>query len=95
MSPLTSTMPGQDAKAKEEAMTPTLTPPTAVWSAAGERCDRCSAGAKLRVVLAGGGDLLFCGHHANKYAKHLVNIAVDFSTDPEFTWAGADLMSEN
>jgi hypothetical protein len=82
-------------EAKEEAMTPTLTPPTAVWSATGERCDRCSAGAKLRVVLAGGGDLLFCGHHANKYAKQLVEIAVDFSADPEFDWAGAELMSEN
>jgi hypothetical protein len=82
-------------QAKEEAMTPTLTPPTEVWSAAGERCDRCSASAKLRVVLAGGGDLLFCGHHANKYARQLVNIAVDFSADPEFTWTGADLMSEN
>ncbi len=76
-------------------MTPTLTPPTAVWSATGERCDRCSAGAKLRVVVAGGGDLLFCGHHANKYAEHLVKIAVDYSTDPEFTWTGAELMSSD
>ncbi|HEX6074291.1 MAG TPA: hypothetical protein VFZ32_03385 [Micromonosporaceae bacterium] len=76
-------------------MTPTMTPPTAVWSAASERCDRCSAGAKLRVVLAGGGDLLFCGHHANKYVEQLVEIAVDFSADPEFDWAGAELMSEN
>jgi hypothetical protein len=82
-------------QAKEEAMTPTLTPPTAVWSAAGERCDRCSAGAKLRVVLAEGGELLFCGHHANKYARQLVNITTEFSTDPDFTWAGADLRSEN
>ncbi|WP_018352877.1 DUF7455 domain-containing protein [Longispora albida] len=74
-------------------MTPTLTPPTesAAPPAASERCDRCSAAAKLRVVLAGGGDLLFCGHHANKYAEDLVKIAVDFAAEPEFTWRGAVL----
>ncbi|MGH3662878.1 MAG: DUF7455 domain-containing protein [Micromonosporaceae bacterium] len=76
-------------------MTPTLTPPTEVWSAAGERCDRCSAAAKLRIVVAGGGDLLFCGHHANKYAEQLVKIAADVSVDPEFTWVGTEMMSEN
>ena len=83
--------------AEEEAVTPTLTPPpeAAALPAANERCDRCTAAGKLRIVLAGGGELVFCGHHANKYARQLVNIAVDFSTDPEFTWAGADLMSEN
>ncbi|MGA8112608.1 MAG: hypothetical protein WCA46_02985 [Actinocatenispora sp.] len=78
-------------------MTPTLTPPseTAVPPAAGERCDRCTAAAKLRILVAGGGDLVFCGHHANKYAEDLVKIAVDVSVDPEFAWRGTQLMTEN
>jgi len=78
-------------------MTPTLTPPseTAVPPAAGEQCDRCGAAAKLRVSIARGGDLVFCGHHANKYAEDLVKIAIDVSVDPEFTWRGSELMAKN
>jgi hypothetical protein len=58
-------------------MTPTLTPPpdTAAPSA-GERCDRCGAAAKVRAVLPGGGDLVFCGHHGKKYAAHLEKVAL-------------------
>lgn len=76
-------------------MTPTLTPPpeTVARTAADERCDRCNAAAKLRVTLAGGGELVFCGHHANKYAEDLVKITVQFVTDPDFTWRGAGLMA--
>jgi hypothetical protein len=83
---------GDDQRRK--AMTPTLTPPpeTVAAQAADERCDRCSAAGKLRVMLAGGGELVFCGHHANKYAEDLVKIAVQFEADPEFTWRGAELM---
>ncbi|MFI5907407.1 hypothetical protein [Dactylosporangium sp. NPDC051541] len=74
-------------------MTPTLTPPpeTAAPPAAEERCDRCNAAGKLRVRLAEGGDLIFCGHHANKYADHLVKIAVEYSVAPDFTWRGTEL----
>ena len=76
-------------------MTPTLMPPpdTAAPPSAGERCDRCGAAAKLRVVLAGGGDLMFCGHHANKYAEKLVKIAVQVAVSPEFCWRGTELMA--
>jgi len=76
-------------------MTPTLIPPAETQSspATGERCDRCNAAAKLRVVLAGGGDLVFCGHHANKYAEHLVKIAVQVAVDPGFTWRGSSMMA--
>jgi len=48
----------------------------------------------LRVVLAGGGELLFCGHHANKYAEKLVKIAVEVVADPEFTWRSAELRTD-
>jgi len=84
---------GDDRRRK--AMTPTLTPPPekVAAPAADERCDRCNAAGKLRVTLAGGGELVFCGHHANKYAEELVKIAVRFAADPEFTWRGADLMA--
>lgn len=40
-----------------------------------DRCDRCGAAAKLRAVLATGGELLFCGHHARKYSARLVEVA--------------------
>ncbi|MDQ1650968.1 MAG: hypothetical protein QOI35_168 [Cryptosporangiaceae bacterium] len=61
-------------------MTPTLTPPPEVSAPpAGERCDRCGAAAKVRAVMPGGGDLVFCGHHANKYAAKLEKLAVTFA----------------
>jgi hypothetical protein len=61
--------------------------------AADERCDRCTAAAKLRVRLAEGGELVFCGHHANKYAEQLVKIAVSVAVAPEFDWRGTELMT--
>ncbi|MBM0238988.1 hypothetical protein JNW88_20970 [Micromonospora sp. ATA32] len=72
-----------------------LTPPpeTVAPPAADERCDRCNAAGKLRITLAGGSELVFCGHHANKYAEDLVKITVKYATDPEFSWRGADLMA--
>jgi hypothetical protein len=78
-------------------MTPTLTPPAGslAWPAVEERCDRCNAAAKLRLTLAGGGELVFCGHHANRYAEELVKIAVQYAVEPDFIWRGADMMSNN
>jgi len=73
-------------------MTPTLTPPELVAPAADERCDRCSAAGKLRVRLAERGELVFCGHHANKYAEQLVGIAAAVAADPEFVWRGSELL---
>lgn len=77
-------------------MTPTLTPPppeTVAPPAANERCDRCTAAAKLRITTAGGGELVFCGHHANRYAEDLMKIAIQVGVDPDFTWRGSELMS--
>ena len=75
-------------------MTPTLTtPPETAVPAADERCDRCNAAGKLRIRLAEGGELVFCGHHANKYAEELVKIAVTVAVDPEFSWRGSDLIA--
>ena len=36
-----------------------------------DRCDRCQAQAYVRVVLSGGSDLLFCGHHWSRHEDAL------------------------
>lgn len=78
-------------------MTPTLTPPpeTVAVPGADERCDRCNAAGKLRVMIAGGGELVFCGHHANKYAEKLVKIAVQVAAAPDFVWRGHELLASD
>ena len=43
-----------------------------------DRCDRCGAQAYLRVVLATGGELLFCAHHGRKYEEKLRAIATSW-----------------
>lgn len=65
-------------------MTPTLIQDTILSAAtltAADRCDRCGARASTRVVLAGGNDLVFCGHHARRYDAALRAIAVEVVTD--------------
>lgn len=57
-----------------------------------DRCDGCSAAAKLRITMTGGGELSFCGHHGNRYAEDLVKLTAQYTTDPEFTWRGADML---
>ena len=66
-------------------MTPTLTTtPAADDLVVPFHCDRCGALAKVRVVLANGSDLVFCGHHAREYETKLRDIAVDIiDTDGE------------
>lgn len=38
---------------------------------AADRCDRCGAQAQVRVLLASGGELLFCAHHARTHQDRL------------------------
>ena len=45
-------------------MTTTLSTPAL---SATDRCDRCQAQAYVRVLLPGGSDLLFCGHHWSRH----------------------------
>jgi hypothetical protein len=56
-------------------MTPTLSPTTPLTAL--DRCDRCGAQAYVRVVLAAGGDLLFCGHHFREHEARLRPLAED------------------
>jgi hypothetical protein len=44
---------------------------------AADRCDRCGARAYIRVVLNGGGELLFCAHHGHAHAEALEAAAAD------------------
>lgn len=55
-------------------MTTTLTAPPL---SATDRCDRCNAQAYVRVVLPGGTDLLFCGHHWGRHETVLRPQAVE------------------
>jgi hypothetical protein len=57
-----------------EAMTSTLTRPELTAS---DRCDRCSAAARVRAVLPSGGELLFCNHHAREHSSKLKELAAD------------------
>ena len=59
---------------KEATVTTAVAPSTASLSAA-DRCDRCGAQAYLRVELVGGGELLFCAHHAREHGDKLRQIA--------------------
>jgi hypothetical protein len=68
----------RDRQPEGNAVTPTLTPTTSpAPPAAGDRCDRCNAQAKIRVVLPGGGDLVFCGHHAHEYETTIRKVAAE------------------
>jgi ribosomal protein S14 len=58
------------------ASTTTLSPDTSTPLTAQDRCDRCGAQAYVRAVLPGGGDLLFCRHHARAHADRLREVAV-------------------
>ena len=55
-------------------MTTTMTAPALSTT---DRCDRCAAQAYVRVVLPGGVDLLFCGHHWSRHEPVLRAQAVE------------------
>jgi len=49
---------------------------------AADRCDRCSAAAKVRASLPSGGELLFCRHHFTEHETRLAQLgaSIDEST---------------
>ena len=69
-------------------MTTLLTPEISEVGEMTERCDRCGAAAKLEVKLASGGELTFCGHHANRNHEDIVRIAERIVLEEGFDWAG-------
>jgi hypothetical protein len=69
-------------------MTSMLSPEITTVGSLTERCDRCGAAAKVEVVLATGGELAFCGHHANAHAAEITPIAVEIRIEDGFVWTG-------
>jgi hypothetical protein len=69
-------------------MTTALSPEITTVASMTERCDRCSAAAKLEVTLASGGDLAFCGHHANRHHEDITRVAQRIVLEDGFEWAG-------
>ena len=69
-------------------MTSLLSPDIITVASVTERCDRCSAAAKLEVTLASGGELAFCGHHANRHHEDIVRVAERILVEEGFAWAG-------
>lgn len=61
-------------------MTSTAAPPHLTAS---DRCDRCGARAYLRVVLPGGGELLFCAHHGRAHESALRAVEAEILDESE------------
>ncbi len=51
-------------------------------------CDRCGAQAYMRVVLSGGGELLFCAHHGRQHGEALARIAIEIQDETDRLSAG-------
>jgi len=60
-------------------------------TALGDTCDCCGVPAKLQVELAAGGELTFCGHHANRLARQIAVEAVHVVVEDGFEWRGLAL----
>jgi hypothetical protein len=69
-------------------MTSLLSPEITSAASLTDRCDRCAAAAKLVVTLTNGGELAFCGHHANRHSDDIVRVAESVVLEDGFEWAG-------
>ena len=69
-------------------MTSLLSPEITTADSMTDRCDRCSAAARLVVSLTSGGELSFCGHHANRHHEDIVRVAERVVLEEGFEWAG-------
>ncbi|WP_300007327.1 hypothetical protein [Pseudonocardia sp.] len=47
-----------------------------------DRCDRCSAAARIRATVAAG-ELLFCGHHVRAHLDRLLAAGAELHPPPE------------
>lgn len=62
-------------------MTSTLSATTYEPLTAYDRCDRCGAQGRVRVLLLSGSDLVFCRHHAREYDSKLRDLGVEIVVD--------------
>ena len=79
MSPFATLIRHQEGK--RPLVTTAVAPSTSL--SAVDRCDRCGAQAYLRVELSGGGELLFCAHHAREHGDKLRQVAVHVHDETE------------
>jgi hypothetical protein len=69
-------------------MTSLLSPEITTVDTLTDRCDRCSAAARLVVSLTSGGELAFCGHHANRLREEIIRVAERVVLEDGFDWTG-------
>ena len=55
--------------------------------------DRIAAAGKLQATFLAGGELTFCGHHANRFATRLMETAAMIMVELGFGWRGATLQA--
>jgi hypothetical protein len=70
-------------------MTQKIEPTVTLAAELTERCDHCGAAGKLHATFLTGGELTFCGHHANRFAARLMESATMIMVEPGFGWRGA------
>ena len=75
-------------------MTEKIAPTMSVAAELTERCDQCGAAGKLHATFLNGGELTFCGHHANRFATRLMESAAMIMIELGFGWRGATLRLE-
>ena len=51
---------------------------------AANRCDACGARAWVRATMPSGGQLYFCGHHANEHLPSLVGVGAQILDERHF-----------
>jgi hypothetical protein len=74
-------------------MTHTALPPRlSATQSLPDHCDRCGAPARLLLTLSGGGDLSFCGHHANEHSARIVDLAGCVLVEEGFAWKGSSAL---
>jgi hypothetical protein len=61
----------------------TVTTLTAPMLSSLDRCDRCGAQAYVRVTLGGGGELMFCAHHARQHEERLRELSAVIHDESE------------
>ncbi|MEV4344202.1 hypothetical protein AB0J83_06970 [Actinoplanes sp. NPDC049596] len=69
-------------------MSSLLSPEIVTVDSLTDRCDRCSAAARLTVTLTTGGELAFCGHHANRHHEDISRVGERIVLEQGFEWAG-------
>ena len=68
-----------EARREEATLTGAIAPTRPLTAL--DVCDRCGAQAYVRVLLANGGELLFCAHHGRMHAEALAKVAVDIQDE--------------